>query len=168
MVSNVASPSIPASECGFTFIELVIVVSLLGVVASIAVPSMRKLILTQYVRTSAADLQSSFLYARSEAIKRAANVQVAPTSGSWTSGWTVQLTDGTVLRRRAALSTNVTPLSGSSTVTYVSNGRVTSLPPQIAFKSADASIPARCVQVDLSGRPSVIYDTDGNASNGCN
>lgn len=154
------------SSAGFTLIELVVVVTVVGILASLSIPSMRQLILTQHVRSGADELQTSLFLARSEAIKRAVDVRVVPTGGKWTGGWTVQLPDNSVLRRQNPLSSNLTSISGS-TITYQVNGRVTSLPAQIVFQTADASIHARCVKVDLSGRPSVVYDTDGSNSNGC-
>jgi hypothetical protein len=42
------------------------------------------------------------------------------------------------------------------------------VPAQIVFKTSDADVTARCVKVDLGGRPSVVYDTNANASDGCN
>jgi type IV fimbrial biogenesis protein FimT len=151
---------------GFTLIELVVTVTIVGLLASLAIPSMRKLMETQYVRSGANELQTTLFFARSEAIKRAVNVSVVPTGGKWTGGWTVQLPDATVLRQQAALTGNLAAISGSA-ITYQVNGRVSALPTPIKFETADAALPARCVKVDLSGRPSVVYDTDGNNANGC-
>jgi hypothetical protein len=78
----------------------------------------------------------------------------------------VQLPDATVLRHQNPLSSNLSAITGS-TITYQVNGRVTALPTAIKFETSDGSVPARCVKVDLSGRPSVVYDTDGNNANGC-
>jgi len=151
---------------GFTLIEMLIVVTIVGVLAGLAIPAMKRLVLTSNVRSAASDLQTTLFFARSEAIKRAVNVSVVPTSSAWTSGWTVQLPDASVLRTQTALSTNLTSVSGS-TITYQANGRLTALPSQIVFKSAETTIPARCIKIDLGGRPSVVYDTDGDNSNGC-
>jgi type IV fimbrial biogenesis protein FimT len=146
---------------------MLIVVTIVGVLAMLAIPAMKRLVLTSNVRSAASDLQTTLFYARSEAIKRAVNVRVVPGTGNfWTSGWTVQLPDNSVLRTQNALSTNLTSVSGS-TITYQANGRLTALPSQIVFKSAETTIPARCIKLDLSGRPSVVYDTDGDNSNGC-
>ena len=152
---------------GFTLIELVVTVTIVGILASLAIPSMHRLIMTQYIRSAANELQSSLFFARSEAIKRAVSISVVPAGNKWTGGWTVQLPDNSVLRRVNALSTNLTSVSGS-TITYQLNGRMSALPGQIVFETADTDIPARCVTVDLSGRPSVVYDTNGDNSDGCN
>jgi len=154
------------TAAGFTLIELMITVAIVGVLAAIAAPSMRELILTQYVRSGASDLQSTLYFARSEAIKRAANVSVVPISNKWENGWSVQL-GTTVLRTQNALSDQLSTMA-ASTIIYSNDGRVTTGPSNIVFKTSNTKVTARCVVVDLSGRPSVIYDTNGDATDGCN
>jgi len=154
---------------GFTLVELLVTISIAAILLSLAAPSFSDLILNQQVRVSAGDLQTSFFYARSEAIKRAADVSVVPSGGDWKNGWTVQLTDGTVLRRQALLSDQLASMSGV-TVTYQSNGH---LPPPVIGTivirvSGNTHVTARCISIDLSGRPSLVVDTDGNPANGCN
>jgi hypothetical protein len=51
-----------------------------------------------------------------------------------------------------------------ATVTYRSDGRVTALPAMVHFKTSNAKVTARCVVVDLSGRPSVINAPDSGCS----
>ena len=162
-----------AKLAGFTLIELMITVTIVGILAAVATPSLRELILTQYVRSGAADLQSAFYVARSEAIKRACNVNVTPVGADWQQGWTVQVDtiagstscDGSVLRKQDTLSDQLSSISGSAVI-YQSNGRLSAgtAPSPIKFTTSNTKVPARCVVLDLSGRPSVVY---GSSSTSC-
>jgi type IV fimbrial biogenesis protein FimT len=167
-MATMTSPTRSPSR-GFTLVELLVTTSIAAILLTLAVPSFSTLILNQQVRVSAGDLQTTLFYARSEAIKRAADVSVVPSGGDWKNGWSVQLTDGTVLRSESALNDQLASMVGT-TVTYQSSGHV---PPPvigtIVFKVAgNYSVTARCIAIDLSGRPSLLVDTDGDPSNGCN
>lgn len=156
-------------HAGFTLTELLLTVSLIGLLLTLAVPSFSNLVLTQNVRAGASDLQTAFIFARSEAIKRATPVNVVPTGGNWKNGWSVQLADGTVLRKEAALNPQLAPMSGA-TVSYQSDGHI---PPGVlrsikVYVTGNAAIAARCLALDLSGRPSLLVHGDGNGNNGCN
>jgi type IV fimbrial biogenesis protein FimT len=166
----IAIQSRPATA-GFTLIELMLVVAIVGVLAALAAPAMRQLILTQYVRAGATDLQTALFFARSEAVKRAGCVSVIPTSSAWQNGWSVKAESapgacdggGATLRSQSALSDQLSSMSGS-TIIYQSNGRLqNSTTPTITFKTSMTTIPARCVVVDLSGRPSVVYAGDSTS-----
>ncbi len=158
-----------ARDSGFTLIELLITVSVIAVLLTLAVPSLADLSLNQAVRGGAGDLQTTLFFARSEAITRAADVNVVPTSGDWKNGWIVQLSDGTVLRRENALNPQLASMAGD-TITYESDGHVPPpVPGQMIVRvTGNANVTARCVRLDLSGRPSLLIDTDRNPANGCN
>ncbi|WP_404299870.1 GspH/FimT family pseudopilin [Alicycliphilus denitrificans] len=90
---------IGASQRGFTAIELMVVIAIVAVLASLAAPSFTSTIERWRVRQAAEELQSSIYYARSEAIKRGGNVtmrkhpqgtdgcQEAGTTQEWGCGW---------------------------------------------------------------------------------
>ena len=161
------SAALAAANAGFTLIELMVTVVIVGVLATLAIPALQHMILSQEVRTAASDLQTSLYFARSEAIKRATNVAVVPTSSDWKNGWTVQIAStSTVLKTEPPLSSSLSSMTGS-TITYRDDGHVTSTPATIVITTANPKVQARCLKVDLSGRPDVNNYAYGGGTNTC-
>lgn len=144
---------------GFTLIELVITVTLLGVLLAIGIPSFQQLTLNQGVKSAAFDVFSAFEYARSEAIKRPGEVVKikagAASDGAWSTGW--RLVNGTNILRSWTVASNITVTDKNATplteVTFRKDGHASDAP-QLEVKSATtyAGVDARCVKVDLIGR----------------
>jgi len=78
---------------GFTLIEIMVVVTVLAVLAGLAAPSFRNMILSNRAATAASALQVSLNLARSEAVRRGADARVTiaanGVAGQWSNGWTV-------------------------------------------------------------------------------
>ena len=140
---------------GFTLIEMMVVITVTGILLAIAVPSFRELIGSQKVKSAASSLQIALLLTRSEALKRNANVTLAPiVAGHWNNGWNISLTDGTVLSTYGAV-TSVSISGGPTSVVFQSAGRV-SASADSTFKVTSADTSAiRCVGISLSGVPAV-------------
>lgn len=155
------------SAHGFTLIEMMISIAILAILLGIAAPSMTALIRDQRVKTATYDVYASFAFARSEAIKRNANVAITPNGTDWGGGWQIQA-GGTSLKNQDAIS-KVSISGPVGAVTYQRDGRISgAAAPSFVVKSADDStITARCVRVDLSGRPNIKVDTNHNPSDGC-
>ena len=80
---------------GFTLIELMIVLTIVGVILALSGPSMVQLMQKNRLQTAADNFYGTLVLARSEAIKRnqpvvickSSNGTACVTSGNWEQGW---------------------------------------------------------------------------------
>lgn len=168
---------------GFTLIELLVTITIVAVLATIAVPSFTRLIADNQISSHASSFVSDVSFARSEALRRGINVSLCPSadpsasspacSGSdWKTGWIVFLdqdanatrdTGSTsaeaVLRRREALtgSLSAKALSGSTALTglrFNAEGRFPGGARNIDFQSAVPDV-NRLACISITGRTRV-------------
>ena len=139
---------------GFTLIEVLIVIAMIGVLLAIAAPSFVTFTASQRVKTASFDLYAALTFARSEAIKRRQTVTVAAVGGDWKEGWTVIATGVTDPLRRQDALTGVT-FSGATSVAYQLDGRLTGGPLRIEISPATANsdVKNRCIRIELTGLP---------------
>lgn len=157
---------------GFTLIELMIAVAVAGVLLSMGLPSFREAVRLQRTKSAASEMHLSFLLARSEAIKRATNVDITRAGSDWASGWTVAPGDKSVdaiggVSIECSTDTDSGAETCPSQVRFARSGRPTATVEFRFFVPDDDTVQPRCVSVSLSGRPRVVVDTDGDESNGC-
>lgn len=88
------------THSGFTLVELMIVLALVAILATIGVPSFTSFVINNRLTAQANELVSALNLARSEAIKRNRRVTVcrsnngAGCGGTWNDGWIVFVDDG--------------------------------------------------------------------------
>lgn len=159
---------------GFTLIELIVTVVIAGILISIAAPSMANFVKNGRLTSQANTLMADLAFARSEAVKRGANVTVCRSSdsatcdtaaGSWATGWIVIDSTGQVLRAQEALD-DVNTLTGTGGATgladqlaYTSTGMadMTSFIGPQTFQLCDDRLQAygKAIQVAVTGRARV-------------
>ena len=139
-------------ERGFTLIELIVVLTITAIMAAIAVPSFGNFMAAQRAKSASYELATTLLLARSEAIKRNANVQVAPiTAGTWGNGWNVTVaSSGASLQKQQAMAT-VTVTTTTASITFAGTGRPTA---SAKWEIASNGKSTRCVKLDVAGSAS--------------
>jgi type IV fimbrial biogenesis protein FimT len=162
---------------GFTLVELLVVVTVVAILAAIAVPSFTQMIARARVGSAVSTLQAALLKARSEALKRNCSITLARSAGGWNAGWEVYATaadcsraagdeydtaplPGLMLHQDAVAGVIVEPdPAGLATVVYQRSGRVQGAGragPAFRVRDTRGVAKRRCVVVELDGTPIVV------------
>jgi type IV fimbrial biogenesis protein FimT len=119
-------PSSNAANCGFTLLELMVTVSVAGILTVMALPAFHAFVLNDRDIAQINSLVASFNYARSEAVKQnlSTGIMVCPSGDgtscngttAWSGGWIVRNTNAAVPKGKLVLQA-VPALAGGNTLT---------------------------------------------------
>ena len=164
----------PKGLQGFSLIELIVAVAILGILTAFAIPSFNETILSFKLRSYANDFVGHAYLARGEAIKINAPVAVCVSTngtscsaaGSWKDGWIV-LSGTTVVQRHEALAKGykVTEFSGLKSLIFQPTGiGATQAKFTICRATPAVGSQERVVTISTTGRPSASKTTAGSCA----
>lgn len=158
----------PHHQSGFTLIELMLTLAVLGILTTLAVPSFSSYIANQRVKAAAYDLLATLNYARSEAIKRNDTVTVTSNASGWSEGWAISAGGVDIQTYDPESTVAITEGNTLTAITYGGNGRITtagSNPPVFHICDPDgrATVTRRIIRIDLTGRPNLTLGGPCNA-----
>ena len=166
-VENMSSTSIK-HEQGFTLLELMTALAVAAVLIAVGVPQLRDLTIQQRITGAAQDLHVDLALARNEAVTRATNVTVCPstdlatcTNDGWGNGRLTFIDANAngvvdagelVVKQSAPLATGLTAIPAAGFVTFNSRGQTAAL----TIGICDSGYVGRNIDIKSTGHASVV------------
>jgi type IV fimbrial biogenesis protein FimT len=151
-------------QVGFSLIELMVVLIVVGILASVAIPSFRIFMVNTQIRTTAESIRNGLQIARSEAVKRNAVVRFTLSNDtSWLVGCpTVTANCPANIEAKPAKegssNTITLALTGAGNISFTSLGNITSTAGQLTQVNIDDSSISATESKDLR----ITIATGGN------
>ncbi|MDV3239612.1 MAG: GspH/FimT family pseudopilin [Gammaproteobacteria bacterium] len=154
------------THSGFTLVELMITLAIAAILLTVGIPSFQNVLQNNRLATQANSLVGALNLARSEAIKRGADISITAASGGFQNGWCVHLGDGCGsatdnLRQFDAMSQMSVNSGGVTTLVFNGRGYKTTPNAAVAIRlqpqdcsTGDAGR-ARIINISNTGRASV-------------
>ena len=151
------------TNAGFTLIELMVPVAIAAIVLTLGIPSFQETIRSNRLTAQANELIITLNLARSEAIKRRANIVICTstdqstcTGSSWALGWIVRDQNGELIRAFGPMKGSISVSSGGVVqITYNANGFLTGGGAALRLCAGEGKS-GREVDVSATGRPASV------------
>lgn len=155
---------------GFTLLEIMVVMALVGILMSIAVPGVKTLLNNQKMKSASFDLVATAMMARSEAQKwggaSSSSISIVAPSNNFSNGWCITFTSTTACDTASPADGVMQIIKATSGVTYAYQG--TAAP--IIFTRTGRLSGGNAVTLLVTDNETfatprcVTFDTNGNAS----
>ena len=111
-------------QSGFTLIELMITIAVVAILVTVGIPSFQTLLQSSRMATQSNELIAGLNTARSEAVRRNANIQVRPLDDGWEDGFEIVDPDdeNEPLRLFKGFGNGITVDGHGGTVTFQGDG----------------------------------------------
>lgn len=141
-------PAARASR-GFSLVELVIVVAMVAIILSIALPAYQDFVQRQRVSSAVTTLHSALVLARSEAVKRNTPIVISAAGGDWGGGWSIARPGGgaLILSQPVLSGVDIAPVAD---VTFTRMGRTTETDFEISSEQNSSIV--SCLRLGADGR----------------
>jgi type IV fimbrial biogenesis protein FimT len=150
------------AQWGFTLIELMVVVAVLAIVATVAVPSFQQLIENNRLATESNRILSAMSFARSEAVRVGDDVSMTANTGGFSNGWCVHLggtCTGTDILRQFDSLNQLAYAGSSNSLTFNARGEMTNAAFNVSLEPSNCESgktdKTRTITVSFSGRGAV-------------
>ncbi len=150
-----------SSTKGFTIVEIMIVITIGGILAAVALPSYTAMVKNNCMTTKANMLVSYLTYTRSEASKRNASMSINASNAGvntneWGTGWSVVDASSNVVKviELECVNTTVDETGNRTSFTYGSDGFIDFTG---TFQICDdrSGETGREISISTTGRPSI-------------
>lgn len=143
---------------GFTLLELLVTLALLGLLAAVAFPNFARVIEANRLVSATNEFQTALMYARSEAVRRNRSTVLTPLEDeSWSPGWQVDQNEQP-LRQWPRSNATVQITTGLDEIRFNSLGRFapSSGTPAVRHIALGIGDQARCIRLEPSGLSRVL------------
>jgi type IV fimbrial biogenesis protein FimT len=161
------------TQRAFSLVEMLVVISILAILSSLAIPAFDNILMTNRLRSYANTFLASVNLARSESLKRNAPIIMCVStdgvtcgSGAWHLGWIIT-TGATVISHQQAFNQNyeINEASGLSSLSFSPSGIGATLANiSVCRVLPKAGNQERVVRVTATGKASVSKTTNGTCT----
>lgn len=165
---------------GFTLVEVMMVITIMGVLMAIAVPGIKTLLNNQKMKSATFDLVTTAMLARSEAIKwsgaSGASISIVAPSNNFSNGWCIVFTSATTCSLSAPADGVMQIIKPTAKIAYVYQGTASPIiftrtgrlaggvPIKLLVTDDDNFVVPRCVTFDINGNAKVQVLAAGSTS----